>query len=149
MMICETWFAWIKSKLFFEATLSNFKLWSSTVSETFNNYSTVRANNTDNTIICRVFCCEFICYFLRIHQAALVNFMLFLNILKISIISMWKFSKINWRSLTLWPFATLKSYYKALRIAQCKRHGKVTIKFWFLDFNYFTVLLESWKSDQN
>ena len=66
-----------------------------------------------------VVCFSLLLFLELIQQAALVNFMLFSNILKILKISFWTFPRKNWLSLDLWALFSLKSC-KALRIAQCK-----------------------------
>ena len=54
-----------------------------------------------------------------IEQAALVNFIFFLNIFKILKISFWTLWRKNCISLDLWALFSLKAC-KAFRIAQCK-----------------------------
>ena len=65
--------------IFEQLTLSNFKIRSATESKTFNNYSIIMTNVTDNK--------EYVGNFWVNPKGCLGEFMFFLNILKISKIS--------------------------------------------------------------
>ena len=88
-------------------------------------------------------------FFKLIQQAALVNFMLLLNIWKISKISFWTFWKGKWLSVALCALYTLK-LYKAFRIVQCKSSWLVKpwlnfgLNFRFKSFSSFTEELKKW-----
>ena len=73
-----------------------------------------------NTIIMSVVFSSLLLIFELIQQAALVNFMLFLNIFKILKISCWSFWRKSCISLVLWAFFSIKPC-KAFRVAQCKQ----------------------------
>ena len=99
-------------------SLSDFKKWSFTGLSTVNSNSIIMSKYSRNILWVR--CCRSLLIFELIQQAALVNFMLFLNTFKISKILFWTFCRRNLISLNFWSLFSLK-LYKAFRIAQCKQ----------------------------
>ena len=77
-------------------------------------------NNSDKIRILLLMVLSLLLIFELIQQAALVNFMLFLNILKILKFSFWTCWGKNGISLDLWDLFSWKPC-KAFRIAQCKQ----------------------------
>ena len=77
-------------------------------------------NNSDKIRILLLMVLSLLLIFELIQQAALVNFMLFLNILKILKFSFWTCWGKNGISLDLWDLFSWKPC-KASRIAQCKQ----------------------------
>ena len=76
--------------VFEQLTLTDFNKWSSIILKTFNNYTIAVTNNNDKISILWEWCCCLHCIFFElIQQAVLVNFILSLNIFKISRISFW------------------------------------------------------------
>ena len=70
--------------VFEQLTLGDFKKWSSTVLQTFNNYARIMTNNSyKNKNIMSVVFLSLLLTFKLIQQAALMNFILYLNIFKI------------------------------------------------------------------
>ena len=82
----------IEQAVFEQLTLSDFKKLSSSALKTFNNYNTTVTNSSDKIRISRVVVFLFLLLIFEfIQQAALVNFMLYLNIFRILNISFRKF----------------------------------------------------------
>ena len=82
----------------------------------FNNYITIMTNSSDTGILwvwCFCLCCLFL-----IQQAALVNFMLYLNNFKILKISLGAYWRKNYISLNLRALFSWKQC-KVFRIVQC------------------------------
>ena len=95
--------------------------------KTFNNYTIIMNNSNDIIRIFQVWCFfSLLLIFQLIQQAALVSFMLFLNILKILKISFWIFWKKDYISLDLWALFSCKPC-KAFRKAQCKQPRLVNL----------------------
>ena len=71
-----------------QLTSSDFKKWSSTTLKTFNYYTIIMTNNSDKiSKSTSVVFLSLLCNFELIEQAALVDFLLYLNIFKILRIS--------------------------------------------------------------
>ena len=80
--------------VFEHLTLSDFKKWSVTALKTFSNYTIIMTNNGCKIRILLVwFFLSLLLIFELIQQAALMNFKLYLNIVKILKIFMFKISK--------------------------------------------------------
>ena len=86
--------------------------------KTFKNYIIIMTNISDKIRILCVWCCLLLIFEL-VQQAALVNFKLFMNILKILKISLVTFLRKHCISIDLWDLFSQKRC-KAFRIAQCK-----------------------------
>ena len=94
--------------VFEQLTLSDFKNWSSSTLKTFNNYTIIMTNNSDKIRISCVVFLSLLLIFEFTQQAALVNFMFYLDIFKILKILFRTFRRKN-----LLP--------RKLKIAQCKQ----------------------------